>query len=92
MDMDEMLRDRYRNARVCRECVGEPELRDYIASADGEPGCSFCDGDDAPTCVFLDFMDHVRECIEAGYDLAAKLSAMGERRGRMAMGSGMGHL
>ena len=69
MDVDEVLRDGYRSARVCSECVEEADLRAYITSADGEPGCSFCNRDDAPTCEFLDFMDHVGGCIQTEYDL-----------------------
>ena len=71
MDVDNIRRDHYRDTRICRECVDEPDLRDFIAAADGEPGCSFCDEDDAPTCEFVDFMDHVRECVTAEYDWAA---------------------
>ena len=71
MDIDDILRNRYRDTRLCSECVEEPDLQNYIASADGAHGCSFCDHDDAPTCEFLDFMEHVRECTEAEYDLAA---------------------
>ena len=70
MDADDILRDRFRNSRVCSECVEEPDLQHYIVAADGEPGCSFCDGDDAPTCEFLDFMGHVSGCISEEYDLA----------------------
>ena len=66
-----MLREKYSYTRICTECVEEPDLRDYIASADGEPGCSFCNEDDAPTCAFLEFMDHVRACIKGEYDSAA---------------------
>ena len=54
-----MLREKYSYTRICTDCVEEPDLRDYIASADGEPGCSFCNEDDAPTCAFLEVMDHV---------------------------------
>ena len=66
-----MLREEYSDTRICRECVEEPDLRDYIAAADGEPGCSFCNEDDAPTCAFLEFMAHVRACIDGEYDSAA---------------------
>ena len=70
MDEDDILRGRYRDARLCSECVEEPDLRDFISSADGEPGCSFCQCDDAPTRDFLDFMEHVSECVCEEYDLA----------------------
>ena len=71
MDVDEFVRGRYRHRRVCSGCIEDPDLREYIASTDGEPGCSFCERDDAPTCEFLTFMDHVEGCIETEYDLAA---------------------
>ena len=70
MDFDDVLRHRYRGKQICRECVDEEDLRKYIAAADQEPGCSFCDEEDAPTCGFLDFMDHVKECVTAEYDRA----------------------
>ena len=71
MDADEILRNGFGDARVCSECFEEPDLQQYIASTNGEPGCSFCGCDDAPTCEFLDFMGHVRTCIEVEYDSAA---------------------
>ena len=70
MDADELMRDRYRSFRVCSECIGDADLRAYITSSNGEPGCSFCNEEDAPTCTFLDFMDHVSACIDEGYDWA----------------------
>lgn len=71
MDADDVLRDRFRGTRLCSECVEELDLRHYIAGAEGEPGCSFCDGDDASTCEFIGLMEHVRACIAEEYDLAA---------------------
>ena len=87
MDADEILRDRFRGTRLCSECVEEPDLQNYIASADGAPGCSFCECDDAPTCEFLDFMEHVRECIEAEYDLAANCLTWESAEGGWQFGS-----
>lgn len=71
MDFEDILRTRYRNARICAACVEEPDLEAYIRDADGDPGCAFCERDDAPTCDFLDFMGHIHECIEGEYEWAA---------------------
>lgn len=81
MDADGFLRYRFSDVRVCRECVEDPDLQRYIAAADGEPGCSFCGADDAPTCGLLDFVEHVRECIAEEYDLAANWLPWESREG-----------
>ena len=75
MDEEDIIRGRYRGTRVCAECVEEDELRAYIQDVDGRVGCSFCEQDDAPTCNFLQLMEHVKECIEAEYDMAANCLA-----------------
>ena len=36
MNPDQVLRDRYRSSWICRECVGDEDLRAYITSSDGE--------------------------------------------------------
>ena len=87
MDADEIWRDRFRDARICSECVEEPDLQSYIASADGEPGCTFCHQDDAPTCEFSAFMDHVRECIVQEYDSAVNWLPWESREGGWQAGS-----
>ena len=71
MDTDDILQDQFRNTRLCSECIEERDLQEYIASFDGALGCSFCEYNDAPTCEFLTFMEHVTECVRAEYDLAA---------------------
>ena len=81
MDMGDILRDRFRDSRICCECVEEPDLKQFIESAEGKPGCSFCEYDDAPTCDFLDFMEHVGECVWAEYDLAANNLSWDSREG-----------
>ena len=81
MDMEDVLRDRFNDSRLCSKCVEEPELEQFIVWTDGEPGCSFCELDDAPTCDFLDFMAHVKECVWAEYDLAANCLGWDSREG-----------
>lgn len=81
MDMDDILRDRFMDTRLCFKCVEEPDLEQFIEGTEGEPGCSFCECDDAPTCGFVDFMEHVSECVWAEYDLAANCLSWESRQG-----------
>lgn len=72
---------RYRNDRICEKCIEEDDLQEYIASANGEPGCDFCGREDARTCDFGDFMDHVEECVRGKYDQAVNWLSYVTREG-----------
>jgi hypothetical protein len=71
MHMDEYRKSDLRAYAICAACIEEADLQDYIRETDGEPGCSFCEQSDAPTCNFKDLMDHVQSCLEGEYDTAA---------------------
>jgi HEPN/RES N-terminal domain 1/RES domain len=62
---------KYQRHAVCASCLEEDDLEEFIRSFDGEPGCSFCKQEDAPTCRFDIFFEHLNSCLKGEYDLAA---------------------
>ncbi|MBB3835276.1 hypothetical protein FHR55_003520 [Xanthomonas arboricola] len=55
---------------VCAECIGEPDLQEWIKIADGPPGCDACERSDAPTCKLDDLCDHMAACLHKHWDMA----------------------
>jgi len=55
---------------VCAECLGNEELKALALDEDGEPGCSFCGGDDAPTCGLDVITTHLIERLHLFYGKA----------------------
>src|SRR5713101_5759848 len=49
---------------ICVECIGEPDIREWIRARGGEPGCDLCGQDDAPTVPLSELATYMRECLE----------------------------
>lgn len=46
---------------VCAECLGDEDLKAWIISIGGPPGCDFCGGSDSPTCNLTDLCDRIHD-------------------------------
>ena len=72
MDIDsrDFSRNEFKGLWICSNCVHEPDLQKFISNINTDSECSFCSGNDAPTCEFLKFADYVEKCMRTEYDLA----------------------
>jgi RES domain-containing protein len=57
---------------VCARCFEDENLAAWIGAVDGEPGCDFCDGDDAPTCDIDDLCRHMEASLREVYGFAVE--------------------
>ena len=55
---------------VCAGCFEDEDLRDWIESVDGEPGCGFCGKNDFSTAPLDEVVDFIRERIKTFYSQA----------------------
>ena len=70
IEPEEFSRNEFKELWICSKCVKESELEQFISYVNGAPECSFCNGNDAPTCEFIKFADYVKKCLSTEYDLA----------------------
>jgi len=55
---------------VCSECFEDPDIKEYVRDADGEPGCEFCGEDDAPTIDLAELGPFMRERLRMFYSFS----------------------
>jgi RES domain-containing protein len=71
---------------VCASCFDDEDLQGWIASNEGDPGCDFCDDDDAPTCELDDLCEYMTDRIKQVFGFAVEQlpyeSAEGGYQGR----------
>ena len=53
---------------VCRECIGEPGIQDFIENNDVDEECSFCKSKGIPVAPLYEVTGHMESCIEEEYD------------------------
>lgn len=70
MEEHELQQWRAKRLVVCAKCLDDPDLSAMIEGVDGDPGCSFCGLDDAPTMPFEDVAQHIQERLLTFYDYA----------------------
>ena len=56
---------------VCARCFSGEEIAEFLGNFEGPPGCSFCEGNDAPTAPLDEVADHMRQCLMQFYGFAA---------------------
>jgi len=63
---------------VCAQCFEDPDLQQWVANYGGEPGCFFCERDDAPTAPLDELVAFMLEKIDASYGDANEYIFEGE--------------
>ena len=53
---------------VCRECIDEPGIQDFIENNDVDEECSFCKSKGVAVAPLDEVTGHMESCIEEEYD------------------------
>ncbi|UXT61153.1 RES family NAD+ phosphorylase (plasmid) [Agrobacterium fabrum] len=57
---------------ICARCTSDDDLQTLIKDYNGPRGCTFCEGRDAPTMPFDEFVDHILACLNANFSKAVE--------------------
>ena len=53
---------------VCKECIDEPGIQDFIENNRVDEGCSYCESKGVPVAQLDEVTNHMTSCIEEEYD------------------------
>lgn len=56
--------------RVCARCIGDADLKQWIANASGGRGCDYCGGYTSPTVPLDELCDYLESCLGRYYGAA----------------------
>lgn len=62
--------DEYDDLLVCPECIGDPDLQQFVRENATSDHCDFCETDECPSVSILDLVNEIKACLKNEYGRA----------------------